>query len=292
MLAPIVKDDMTTNEKKHFILQHLSLDQFNGRSADTSQLALCVSPPLTVSEVNVLCRDMEYEVPLKIYSHKDSGETLDILQTQNAIDAFKTGKYLLLNSIDNIEFEILNFLYNKSTSTRTRINHILVSSSMTVFETTEILKNMVEANLIQMQPQPLELRYTNDNELIDNHVLAFESIHRPIKANITIQGKAYFKQQYMDNDKPHQTFNGPTNFIGGDNHGRQTLLTNQTNTDQQVEKKKLINKIWNLISENKLLTGIILLIVAAVINSISNSKKSPNNINVNSNKSDTVLKTP
>jgi hypothetical protein len=203
---------MTADEKKHFILQQLSLDSFKGISADTSQLTLCVNPPLTVSEVNVLCRDMEYKVPLNITTTKESGDTLNVLQTQTAIDAFKTGKYLFLNSIDNIEFEVLNFLYDKSISTQTRINHILVSSSHTVFETTETLKKLVDYGFIKMQPPPVDLRF-NDTKLIEDHVIAFENINRPIKASITIPGKTYFKQHYMDNNKPNQTFNGPTNYI-------------------------------------------------------------------------------
>ncbi len=280
---------MTTDEKKHFILD-IIVNTPDKTRFDTSFIASVLG--LEISDVNNLCRDLISQNDLKDSTTLDNVGTLTVVCFTQGADSFNTAKYLHLNSIDNIEFEVLNFLYYKSISTQTRINHILVSSSLTVFETTEALALMVDNGLIKVNDTPQMFRYTNDNKLIDNHVLAFENIHRPIKANITTQGKTYFKQQYMDNDKPHQTFNGPTNYISGNNHGQQTLLTNQTNNDQQVEKKTLIHKIWNLISENKLVTGIILLIVAAVINSISNNTKSPNNNNVNSNKSDTVLKTP
>lgn len=261
---------MTADEKKHFILD-IIVNTTDKTRFDTSFIASVLG--LNVSEVNNLCRELISLDDLKDSSSKDNVGTLTVVCFTQGADSFNTSKYLHLNSIDNIEFEILNFLYNKSTSTRTRINHILVSSSLTVFETTEILKNMVEAKLIQMHPQPLDLRYTSDNKLIDNHVLAFENIHRPINANITHEGKTYFKQQYMDQNGT--TINDNSIKVGGDFVGnlashssfeKSDLKTKQHIQPNQYDNAKSQNSLWLIASKmlSYILHNIVQLLIAAI----------------------------
>ncbi len=278
---------MTADEKKHFILD-IIVNTPSTTRFDTSFIASVLR--LTISEVNTLCRELIAVNDLKNASSKENIGTITVMCFTQGADSFNTAKYLYLNSMDNIEFEVLNFLYDKSISTQTRINHILVSSSHTVYETTETLKKMVDQDFIKMQPPPVDLRY-NDTKPIENHVIAFEDINRPIKASITIHGKTYFKQQYMDNNKPNQNFYGQTNYIEGDNHGEQNLFIKETNKIHKADPKTLLMKIWNLVSKNPLVSALLSAIIIFIASSLWNSIVKLNKQSDNVNRSDTTLQT-
>src|SRR6185312_11884890 len=86
---------MTDNGKKHAILKLLVDFRQKSICPDTSDLINAITPPLSISEVNILCRQLEKEGTLKITTTKDNNRngTLIIIPTVETVDIFNTGKY-------------------------------------------------------------------------------------------------------------------------------------------------------------------------------------------------------
>lgn len=258
----IVFDIMTKDEKKHFILDTI-VNTPNITRFDTSFIASVLN--ITISDANILCRELIEADDLKDFSSMDNRGTVSVGGFTKATDAFNESKYLFMGSIDNIEFEILNYLKDKSTTEQTRINHILVASTSSVLHTTELLKKMIEDELIIMTPPPLSLRNDSNNKLIENHVLAFENLQRPIKANITFKGKTYFKEHFMDDNRT-------TNHFNFDKNSGNVLINQPSSSRDNAFESPIIQTI-NPTTEAKppkrswleiasWVTGIILFIIA------------------------------
>jgi hypothetical protein len=232
---------MTDDEKKHFILKLLISDQFIGVCPDSSKLIPSTKPPLTLSEVNTLCRQMESTGDLKTSSTKDHAQVgeLVIIPTTSSRDAHNIKKYLHIGTVNNIEKTLLQFLIENYSPRQIRINHILVASSYPVYDTIQELKKLVKNKLIQMQPPPTDLMHDSNNKLIDDHENAFENLNIPISAYITPTGKSYFTHNYLTENKTSYQFGDNTNFIGGDNFGKQKNHSSSYNNSDKGHKSKV-----------------------------------------------------
>ncbi|UAM98382.1 hypothetical protein K8354_00715 [Polaribacter litorisediminis] len=89
-----------------------------------------------------------------------------------------------------------------------------------------------------------------------------------LRCKITTNGIKYLNEIESEN----KTTVNIENFIGRDNYGNQssnfsnsTITTNNNANSQPTEKKNLISRFWKLISENKLISGILLLVIIYVL---------------------------
>lgn len=86
---------MTENEKKHRILE-IVVTTPNKTNFDTDEMVTLFGSSTTVSELNVLCRELIADKDLLDFTHKDNSSrgAVGVAGNNRTTDAYNTNKYL------------------------------------------------------------------------------------------------------------------------------------------------------------------------------------------------------
>ena len=113
----------------------------------------------------------------------------------------------------------------------------------------------------------------------ENHIICRVITNENIIAKIEFKGIKYLKEiENKELEKVKLTIVAE-NYIGGDNHGNQSSnnfsnnpITNNTiaNPNNDLKANSIMLKFWKLISENKLISSLLLVIILWAIKEIFN----------------------